>query len=174
MDAAIILINAFLYILPAYIANSTAMLFGGGKALDFGRQHSDGRRIFGDGKTWRGLTAGVFFGSVAGYFEGAFLQGTSLALGDISFYCVLGIALSTGAVLGDLVASYGKRRAGLERGEAAVLIDQLDFVCGAAVLSLPIYLPNPEVFAVVLFATPAIHLFLNWASHKIRVKQVPW
>jgi CDP-2,3-bis-(O-geranylgeranyl)-sn-glycerol synthase len=174
MDPVFFIINAFLFILPAYIANSTAMLFGGGKPVDFGKHHSDGRRVFGDGKTWIGLTAGIFFGSLAGYLEGVFLQQTPWAIGGVALYGMLGITLAAGAVFGDLVAAYGKRRAGLERGQPAFLIDQLDFVCGAMLLSLPLRIPGAETLVFILIATPSIHFALNWVSHRLHVKQVPW
>ncbi|HQL60331.1 MAG TPA: CDP-archaeol synthase, partial [Methanoculleus sp.] len=41
--------------LPAYVPNSAAALFGGGTPIDSGRTFGDGRRIFGDGKTYRGF-----------------------------------------------------------------------------------------------------------------------
>ena len=49
------LISAFWYILPAYLANATPVLLGGGKPLDLGLKWLDGERLFGDHKTFRGF-----------------------------------------------------------------------------------------------------------------------
>ena len=54
------------FFIPAYIANPSAALFGGGKPVDGGRVWGDGRRMLGDGKTWRGTLGGGVCGFVAG------------------------------------------------------------------------------------------------------------
>ena len=41
------------YLLPAYLANTVAALVGGGAPIDGGHNWSDGKRILGDGKTFR-------------------------------------------------------------------------------------------------------------------------
>ena len=49
--------------LPAYVPNNAAVLFGGGPPIDGGRTMG-GSRILGDGKTWRGTAAGVLAGAL--------------------------------------------------------------------------------------------------------------
>ncbi|MDD1705711.1 MAG: CDP-archaeol synthase, partial [Methanoregulaceae archaeon] len=44
--------------MPAYVPNPVAAFLGGGRPIDGGNNFRDGRRIFGDGKTWRGFGAG--------------------------------------------------------------------------------------------------------------------
>lgn len=48
-----IILTAFWAMLPAYIPNNAAVIFGGGKPVDLGKKWK-GKRILGDGKTWRG------------------------------------------------------------------------------------------------------------------------
>jgi CDP-2,3-bis-(O-geranylgeranyl)-sn-glycerol synthase len=57
-DWIAILIFSLLFIFPAYISNAGMVLVGGGKPIDGGRNFRDGRRIFGDHKTWNGLIKG--------------------------------------------------------------------------------------------------------------------
>ena len=52
---------------PAYLANTIAVLTGGGYPIDQGKLYSDGNRILGDGKTWSGLIGGTIGGMVVGY-----------------------------------------------------------------------------------------------------------
>jgi len=52
--------------LPAWIANASPVLGGGGRAIDGGRFYRDGRRILGDGKTIRGFIVGIIFGVLTG------------------------------------------------------------------------------------------------------------
>jgi len=63
----LIIIQALWLVIPAYIANACALLVGGGTPIDFGKNWKDGRRIFGDGKTWRGLISGAFLGMTSGF-----------------------------------------------------------------------------------------------------------
>jgi len=62
-----IIIQALWLVLPAYIANASALLVGGGTPIDFGKKWKDGNRILGDGKTWRGLISGAFVGMTGGF-----------------------------------------------------------------------------------------------------------
>ena len=54
---------------PAYVPNPVAALCGGGTPIDFDRNHSDGRRLLGDGKTYRGLACGVLAGITVGALQ---------------------------------------------------------------------------------------------------------
>ncbi len=45
------LLSALWIMLPAYLPNPVAALCGGGTPIDNGKNYSDGKRIFGDGKT---------------------------------------------------------------------------------------------------------------------------
>ena len=173
MDVITFVIISFLYILPAYIANSSAALFGGGFPLDFGkklRRH----RIFGKGKTFRGLVLGVLFGTVAGNVMGFLLAGTEFSLGSIELYTALGFLLSVGAMAGDLIKSFFKRRFGYKSGQMLPIIDQLDFILGAMVLGSLIYIPSIKTVIFLIIITPLIHLLLNIIGYLLKLKKVPW
>ncbi len=55
------LLFSLLLIVPAYISNAGMVIVGGGKPIDAGKKCKDGRRIFGDHKTWKGLIRGPLF-----------------------------------------------------------------------------------------------------------------
>jgi CDP-2,3-bis-(O-geranylgeranyl)-sn-glycerol synthase len=165
--------------LPAYIPNPVAALCGGGPAVDLGRTWPDGQRIFGDGKTYRGLAAGIAAGiliglvqvEAAGRFGLTFLpQQTLLSV----------TLLAVGALLGDLVKSFFKRRSGRERGAKWPVADMYDLVCGAFLLLLifdsgwlfaNVSLP---VFAAILILTPVLHRSVNIIGYILKIKEVPW
>ncbi len=163
--------------LPAYIANPTAVVFGGGKAIDFGKNWRDGRRILGDGKTFRGLVGGTACGIVIGLIQRQVASGNEIFV--IPSMTAI-ITLSFGALLGDMVKSFFKRRAGFERGAELPVIDQLDFVAGAWVLT---YVFDPQWFLdnftfwiiiTVLVLTPVLHRLTNIIGYYIKVKKEPW
>ena len=55
------LIFSLLFIVPAYISNASMVIIGGGKPIDGGKVLNDGRRLFGDHKTWNGLIKGPLY-----------------------------------------------------------------------------------------------------------------
>jgi CDP-2,3-bis-(O-geranylgeranyl)-sn-glycerol synthase len=163
--------------LPAYVPNSAAALFGGGRPIDFGKTWSDGKRIFGDGKTFRGFFGGVMSGILVGsilillqYFLNLEPIHTPLSV----------ILLATGALLGDLIKSFFKRRLDKKRGESWLIADQYDLVAGAFALLLIVYPEwvwtwiTPAVAVWIVVITPLLHRGVNIIGYLLGVKDVPW
>jgi CDP-2,3-bis-(O-geranylgeranyl)-sn-glycerol synthase len=62
-DWLCILLYWILFLMPGYAANAGMLIWGGGAPMDGGRVAKDGRRLFGEGKTWRGFFLGpLLFG----------------------------------------------------------------------------------------------------------------
>jgi CDP-2,3-bis-(O-geranylgeranyl)-sn-glycerol synthase len=174
-------VGALWAMLPAYVPNNAAVLAGGGAPLDGGRSLG-GRRVLGDGKTWRGTAAGVVAGTALAVGLNAVHDPVSTAVGVAlpRFSLAVAVALAAGAMLGDVAASFLKRRLGAERGAPVPGLDQLDFVVGALAL---VALVAPAWFAatftlpalaVVLVATPLLHVLTNGAAYLLGLKDEPW
>jgi CDP-2,3-bis-(O-geranylgeranyl)-sn-glycerol synthase len=169
MDLTLVIIEALKLVFPAYCANAVPVIVGGGAPLDFGRNFPDGRPVFGKNKTFRGLFSGFAVGAVAGLAETA-------VFGFESFPAMLGVLLSLGALMGDLAGAFLKRRIGLAPGELLPVVDQIDFIVGAILLSLPASLPllSWEVVLSMLVITPPVHLLTNFVAYKLGLKSNPW
>ncbi len=66
------ILQALWFFLPAYVANmspvfSAKLIPWWGRPIDGGRMHSDGERLLGDGKTWRGLIGGGLAGGFTAF-----------------------------------------------------------------------------------------------------------
>ena len=168
--------------LPAYVPNNAAVLFGGGTPVDFGREWR-GSRVLGDGKTWRGGAAGVTAGVALALVQTfavveGFLPDSLDFLPAFEPLAALGLAL--GAILGDMGASFVKRRTGRERGAPFPGVDQLDFVVGAfvvtAILASEWFFEvfTVEVVVAVLVLTPALHVITNFIAYRLGLKDEPW
>ncbi|HOS82247.1 MAG TPA: CDP-2,3-bis-(O-geranylgeranyl)-sn-glycerol synthase [Methanolinea sp.] len=165
--------------LPAYVPNSVAACFGGGRPIDGGRTLSDGTRIFGDGKTYRGFFAGVAGGIIVGLVQMA-LQG-SLDLSFLPAQTPLSVLLlAVGALLGDLLKSFFKRRLKIPSGGKWPVADQYDLVAGAFLLLAlfdPAWLLGAVTLPVlfwILVLTPLLHKMANVIGFITGVKDVPW
>ena len=162
-----VLSAAIWFILPAYVANAAPVVLGGGRPIDGGRKFTDGRPIFGPGKTVRGFVAGLIAGSVFGVLQG-------VAVGQLYAYAMRGLLLAIGALSGDLIGSFVKRRLNISRGAAAPILDQLGFVVFALLLASPLILPGWDVILTILIITPPIHLATNFCGYKLGLKSRPY
>ncbi|MCD6477587.1 MAG: CDP-2,3-bis-(O-geranylgeranyl)-sn-glycerol synthase [Candidatus Aenigmarchaeota archaeon] len=166
-------------IIPAYAANGFAPLAHGKRRMDFGKKFSDGRDIFGKGKTWEGFVFAIFVGVVVGLIEMALYPYVSVALLKegltVPRLSLLSVFLiSFGAMVGDLVGSFIKRRVDIESGEPAPLLDQLDFVFGAFFFASLVMKLTALSFVLITIITPIIHVIASIIGHKIGAKKVPW
>jgi CDP-2,3-bis-(O-geranylgeranyl)-sn-glycerol synthase len=164
MDLLTLIAEALIFIFPAYCANATPVIAGGGAPMDFGKNFFDGKRIFGTNKTYRGFFFGLAVGITVGMLE--------VVLFD--YPLPFSILTPLGALLGDLTAAFLKRRLGIAPGGLLPIVDQVDFVVGALVFSLPLAIINWELAATVLVITPPIHLLTNFVAYKLKLKKNPW
>jgi len=162
-----ILGSALWFILPAYVANATPVVLGGGRPIDAGKKFTDGRPIFGAGKTVQGFLAGLVAGTFVGLLQG-------IAAGTLSRYLALGFLLALGALLGDLLGSFIKRRLGIKRGGLAPGLDQLSFVVVALLAASPLALPSWEIVLTIIIITLPIHLATNFGGYKLGLKSKPY
>ena len=175
--------------MPAYLANTIAVLTGGKYPIDQGRIHSDGNRILGDGKTWSGLIGGTLGGVFIGYLQiniGGVLIKALSGTQNVDFWgenpIIVFFILSFGALFGDMTASFIKRRSQLKRGDKSPLLDMFDFIGMALLLSFIFandwlmswiidgYVP----LFTLLVATPILHRGVNIIGYKLGVKNEPW
>lgn len=146
--------------LPAYIANATPVIFGGGKPLDGGRTWRDDRPLFGNHKTVRGTIVGIAAGT---------------AVGLVQFEPLHGLLLAVGAISGDIAVSFVKRRLKLRPGAPFPIADQLGFIIVA--LALASVMPSPPTWKraiAILLATIPIHIITNFFAWLLKLKKEPW
>ena len=176
-----LVVGALWAMLPAYVPNNAAVLAGGGRPIDAGRT-MNGRRVLGDGKTWRGTAVGTAAGVVLALLLDAVAPAVGAALGvDLpGFPLAAAVGLAFGAMVGDVTASFLKRRTGRERGAAFPGLDQLDFVVGALALAA-LFAPSwfAAVFTlprlvVVVVVTPLLHIGTNAIAYWLGLKDEPW
>ena len=190
-------LSALWLMLPAYLANMLPVVVGGGAPIDLGRKWRDGKRILGDGKTWRGLILGPLLAALLTGILQWLVDNTAWGLeygfpawGAWPRWFLLAYAMGLGALTGDALESFVKRRTGRGRGEKWFPFDQLDFILGAllfgaltaaALSRTGIVTPNlfealftlPRLIAILLL-TPVLHLGVNFLGWKLGLKDVPW
>jgi len=172
MDVALLIVESLKFIFPAYCANGTPVLAGSGTKMDFGKNFIDGKRIFGNNKTFRGFFFGWAVGFGVGLVEG-------LVFGFENYPLLFALLIPLGALLGDLTGAFIKRRLSIAPGGLLPVVDQIDFVVGAVVFALPLALVgwqglSWQVAVAILLITPPIHLLTNFLAYRLKLKKHPW
>ncbi len=143
-------------------------------ALPLGAQPINSK-LFGPNKTWRGFLAGYL-----GAFLVLFIQ-TKISLPHPTLlnYATINpflyaIPFGLGALAGDLLKSFFKRKVGIKSGGPWPPFDQLDFIIGALISLSPIFTPPLPNILTVLILTPLLHLLTNLLAYSLGLKKVWW
>ena len=184
MEINIILLaclTSLYFILPAYFSNGGALAFGGGIPVDFGKTDKNGVRWIGDGVTWRGIIAGTLIGILTGAVQGYLAPNIIAEIGqyiitpiitDVNSGIIIGFLLGFGALLGDAIGSFLKRRIGIGRGKPAPVLDQLDFLIFALILVSFVVELNWIFIVISVILTLIIHFIANGCAYLLGIKDV--
>ena len=173
------LVALFLLALPAWVANAVPVMLGGGPKVDGGAKAWDGHRWLGDSKTINGLVNGIAFGSAVGAIVAAGFGSLYLPGLTVSEKVAFAVMMATGAMLGDLLGSFVKRRRGMKPGHPSRVLDKLLFLFVALALGWLVY-PDLwhslgwEGITALTIITYALHMAFNWLAHSLKMKKVPW
>lgn len=162
--------------LPAGIANMAPVVFKWvpffKQPLDFGKSR-DGRRLLGDNKTFRGLIFGVLLAMLVIYLQSLVNFETIINYSAVNIL-LLGFLMGFGAIFGDSVKSYFKRRRGIKSGKSWLVFDQIDWILGAIVfVNLYVWLGwKVNFISLVLFAL--LHPVVNYVGYLLKIKKNRW
>lgn len=179
-----LILIAFYLTLPAYVANMAPVIFAKLGLLKFLNKPVDGGKkwgkefVFGSGKTWRGIVSAAIVGLLIAWLQAYLYQYQIFS--DISlidypkWFLLFGPLAGLGAILGDLMKSFFKRRVGIKSGMAWPVFDQLDFIIGFFVFTYWFAWPLPEVVITVMLLTLVLHPLTNITSYLLGIKKVWW
>lgn len=138
--------------------------------LDFNRTYK-GIRIFGSHKTIRGLVFGIIFGILTtALIKELFLTETFFKDINIFYY---GFLAATGALFGDAIKSFFKRRTSIKPGDSWFPFDQIDYIIGG-LLAISIYIQLSLVQYIAIFLTYfGLHLLSSYVGYLLKLKEKP-
>lgn len=168
--------QALYFMLPAYVANMMPVIFKWVPLAGFPIH----KKWFGAHKTWRGIFAGILSAILIVFAQkqiGAAAKSISLMAYEKftnSEVILFGLAFGSGALLGDLLKSFVKRRLSIPSGKPWVPFDQLDFVIGALLAVSIFYVPPALHIFIIVIITPILHLLTNFIAYGLKLKKVWW
>jgi CDP-2,3-bis-(O-geranylgeranyl)-sn-glycerol synthase len=180
-----ILIESVYFMLPAYAANALPVVFNRfnlfsylAKPVDFNTRLF-GKPLFGHSKTFRGFIVGVGGGIIFGviqYFLYSISSIQNISLIDYSlinsFY--IGFLLGLGALFGDLIKSFLKRRIGISSGNSWLIFDQIDYAIGALIFVSFLIIPSYQHIITIIAVSAVFSVFANIFAYLFGIKKVWW
>jgi CDP-2,3-bis-(O-geranylgeranyl)-sn-glycerol synthase len=171
-----LILSSLYFILPAYLANMAPVICAKLK-LPFGNPINT--KLFGKNKTYRGFYSGYLFAlavlALQFYLarQGMLENYSILDYNNINlfFYAFL---FGIGAITGDTLKSFFKRRLNKRPGSAWPPFDQLDFIIATYLFFLPVWAIPTNIFITLLIVTPLLHLLTNLSAYKLGLKKVWW
>jgi len=167
------------FMLPAYFANMSTIL---GRVIfkkwntpvDIGLKIG-GKRVFGSHKTFKGFIIGSCIGILTAYLQSVlYPYAQSLSIYNYSNWLALGFLLGFGALAGDSIKSFFKRRVGIKPGERWFPFDQTDFVIGALAFASIVYFPGWENALIILLISLAGHVVVNHSAYYLKIRDEKW
>jgi CDP-2,3-bis-(O-geranylgeranyl)-sn-glycerol synthase len=139
-----------------------------------------GKPLLGTHKTWRGLVTGVISALVVFWLlklithhsawahrvanDGIDYDGLSLWFGPV---------IGFGALAGDMIKSFAKRQFGIASGQSWMPFDQIDYIVGALVCSLPFVVLSWAQYAWIFVLWFGMHLLFSYIGYLLGFKEAP-
>lgn len=169
------ILQAIWLFFPAAAANATPVFASRlhglrhlNQPIDGGRKFR-GRRILGANKTWRGLGSGVAVAVIAGLIQHYIWP----SLLPLVIQLALAAAIGFGALYGDMVESFFKRQLGKKSGQTWFPFDQLDYIIGGVIASLPFGVFGLSAIAAIFAAYFLLHLASVCLGYFLGIRDQP-
>lgn len=156
------------FMAPAYVANMAPPFVRYWR----GWNRPISERWLGSHKTIMGFAAGVLGAVAVAFLQSRLAWGGPIAAHD--GWLDLGVRFGVGAMLGDSLKSFLKRRRGVAPGGTWIPFDQLDFVVGALVFVWPRAALAWEDVAIILLLSFGGHILVNHIGYWLGVRDARW
>lgn len=177
---------AIWFLLPAAVSNAAPVFAAAipglkkfNAPIDGGRKIG-GHDILGPHKTWRGIIAGIIVSTVILWIQQlltANFTWAEFAAGDVDYaslpVLILGPAFAIGALGGDAIESFFKRRIGIKSGKSWLPFDQLDYIIGSILVSLPFVTVSFVQYLWMVIIWFTVHLAASFIGYKLGLKKEP-
>jgi CDP-2,3-bis-(O-geranylgeranyl)-sn-glycerol synthase len=173
----IFILKTIWLLLPAVMANMSPVIFKWVPFLDYPvdfKINLNKKRIFGQNKTFRGFFFGILSAILVVFLQKHFFYlFKTVSLLDYKEINVvlLGFLFGFGALFGDLVKSFLKRRKGIKPGVPWIPYDQIDWILGA-LFFMSFYITIPYYYYLSgIIILGALHPVVNLMNFKLGIQE---
>jgi CDP-2,3-bis-(O-geranylgeranyl)-sn-glycerol synthase len=138
-----------------------------------------GKELFGPHKTVRGFVIGIIAAGLIFWLQQTLVRHIGWVhsfAGGVHYKqlpLVLGPLLGLGALGGDAIESFFKRQHGIESGIKWVPFDQIDYIIGAVLISLPFTILTLSEYVWIFVIWFGIHILSTYIGWLLGLKPTP-
>ena len=170
------------FCLPAYLLNMAPPIYAKLKIFNFLAKPIDlnkkflGNPILGHHKTYRGAICSFVTGFLVvlaqqWLYRLHFFQKISILNYYQSNVIWFALLISSGAIFGDLLFAFIKRRIGLQPGAVFLPFDQINYIIGAYIFTEHFFHIGLLNWIVLIILTFFLHLFVNYLGFLLKISQ---
>jgi len=177
---------ALWFFLPAAMANMTPIpiaktpyLRDLNAPIDHGLYYR-GKRLLGPHKTWRGLITGIIFATVTLWLQQLGIEHNAWlhsATAEVNYAAlptlILGPLFAIGALGGDAIESFFKRQRGVAPGHGWFPFDQIDYIIGGAIVSMPFVQLTVSQYMWLILLWLIVHIAAGYIGYLLKLKDRP-
>ncbi len=177
---------ALWFLLPAAIANTVPVFAAKIPLLDKldapidGGKKWHGNDVLGPHKTWRGIIAGIIAATFVLWLQqilAANYDWAAYVANGVNYSAlptlILGPLFAIGALGGDAVESFFKRRLNIKSGGSWVPFDQLDYIIGSVLVTLFFVILTPMQYVWIFIVWFVAHILATYIGYKLGLKDDP-
>jgi CDP-diglyceride synthetase len=156
--------------------------------IDFGKKFVDGRRLFGENKTWKGLIGYIIFHVLFSVLWGFCCTNEKLSSlnffyqehdNTIQYNVIIGVLLGLGYALFELPNSFLKRRLNISPGKTSlgfekfffIFFDQADSIFGVALVVWFFYPLGLPLYLLYVLVGALTHLLINRMLYFVKLRK---
>lgn len=156
--------------------------------IDFKKNFFDGKRIFGDNKTWKGLIGYLIFNIITTILWGLICNVTNINhlnyfyinnQNIISFNIFIGLLLGLGYSLFELPNSFIKRRLDIKPGKTIsggkkilfIFLDQADSIFGCCLVVWLFYNLGIKLYIIYVLVGALTHIIFNMLLYFLKLRK---
>ncbi len=193
-----VILQMYVTLFPAIIAGvinsiwcKTGLMKFAKAPMDFGKNFFDGKRIFGENKTWKGFFGYVFFNMIITPLWG--LACSAGRFEDLNFFYInnpntfpfnilIGLLIGLGYALFELPNSFLKRRLDITPGKTItgfkkvffIFLDQADSIFGCALVVWIFYDLGIVLYLLYVLVGAFTHIILNVLLYLAKLRKNPF
>lgn len=185
----------YITLMPAILAGIINMMWCKSKILkkvqipiDAGKEFIDGKRIFGNNKTWKGMFGYILFNTIFAIIWGIVCNYANLNSynffyinyeNTVMYNTLIGILLGVAYSLFELPNSFIKRRIGIEEGKTTsgikkiffIFLDQADSVFGCCLVICFFYNMTVGFYFLYVLVGAITHILFNILLYFMKLRK---
>ncbi len=170
------------FMLPIGVANMSPVIFKNqlrvlARPVDYDIKFFN-EPLFGKHKTWRGFLVATLAGGITFILQQALYTIPSFEYLSLFDYPAIpshfGFVVGFGALFGDLIRAFFKRRFKVSPGKTWLPFDQIDYTIGGLVFALPYVSISWSVAITIVLSGFLLHIIVGHIGYYLRIKDSRW